>query len=150
MEIDVNYDGHEAPGGDDVVAAEVAEAELARFAEAMDLDLDLEDMDDEERRDFSLQKRRFIRAVRQGHLSVDEAGQPVYRPYASKNTEPLVFREPDGAALMEMNRAKANKSIKQQHLVLAAITKTNPKRFADMKNRDLKVCYAVLTFFLGG
>lgn len=142
------HDESESQTGE-VVAREVAEREFERFAEAMDLDVGIDDMDDDERRDFSLHKRRFLKAVQAGHLQVDEEGQPVFTPQVGNQKE-LVFHEPDGAALMEMNRAKSNKSVKQQHLVLAAITKTSAKRFATMKNRDLKVCYALLAFFLGG
>jgi len=131
----------------DVVADDVAEREFERFVDAMDLDVEPAGMDEEDRRDFASQRRVFLRAVKAGRLTVDEKGQPVYQP---KTGEPLTFREPDGAGLMEMDRAKEGKDVKKAYHLLGAMTQTGPKRFANMKNRDLKVCQAILAFFLGG
>lgn len=129
------------------VAAEAAEQEFARFVEAMDLDIDPEGMDDEDRRSFEREKRIFLREVGRGRLVVDEAGQPVFTP---SEGEPITFHEPDGAALMEMDKVKAGKTVKQGNLVLAAITKKPAARFARMKMRDLKVCQAIMNFLIGG
>lgn len=132
---------------DTVVSADVAEMEFQRFVEAMDLDVDESGMDDEDKRDFSSQKRLFLKEVQRGRLTVDEKGQPVFTP---SDGEPLTFYEPEGAHLTEMDRAKEQQSVKKTLLLLGAMTKTGPKRFTKMKNRDFKVCTAILAFFLGG
>lgn len=139
--------GEEQQSCDEDVAHEVAEAEFRRFVEAMDLDVDPEQMDADDRREFIEQKRVFLRAVRRGRLRVDDKGQPVFTP---KTGDPLVFHEPDGAALMEMDRAKDGKDVKKAYILLSGITKTSVARFSKMRNRDLKICQAILAFFMGG
>lgn len=132
---------------ENVVDREVAEQEFERFADAMDLDVDPAGMDDDDRRGFEREKRIFLRAVQAGRLVVDEAGQPVYTP---KGGEPITFYEPTGATLMEMDRVKQGKAMKQTSVLLAAMTKQSPPRFANMKLRDYKVCQAIMAFFMGG
>lgn len=131
------------------MSREVAEAEFDRFCEAMDLDVDLDGMDQDDRKSLDDGKRRFIRAMLNGRLVVDEQGRAVYTPVLG-NTAALTFHEHNGAALMETDKAKKNHDMKKSMFVLAGLTKTHPKRFADMKGRDLKVCQAIMGFLLGG
>jgi len=135
---------------EDLVADEVAEREFERFVEAMDLDVAQDAMDEEDRKDFSNQKRLFLREVKRGKLSVDEQGQPVFRPSGCAEEQALTFHEPVGANFVEMDRYKESQSVKKTNALLDAMTKTSPKRFASMKNRDYKVCAAIMAFFLGG
>jgi len=132
-----------------MVAPEVAEAEFERFVEVMDLDVDSTDMDAEDRKSLDDSKRRFIRAVVCGSLVVNESGEPVFTPTVGDRAE-ITFYEPDGTALMAMDRAKKGHDVEKTNLVLAALTKQLPKRFAAMKNRDLKLCQAILCFYMGG
>ncbi|MEC7520170.1 MAG: hypothetical protein VYE22_09915 [Myxococcota bacterium] len=129
------------------VADEVAEHEFTRFVEAMDLDLDPEHMSEEDRAGFEQQKRYFLGAVQEGRLTVDERGQPVFQPSSGGA---LKFREPNGAALMEMDKGKRNENQRKLHLLMAAITKSPPARFAKMPKRDLKVCTAIVIFLMQG
>jgi hypothetical protein len=131
-----------------VVAKEVAEAELERFAEAMDLVLDQSTWDDEDKKSFEKVRALFIRAVMRGHLVVNEKGEPVFTPQIEPR-QPITFHEPDGAAIMAVDLAKKNHDAAKTVNVLAAMTKEPPKRFAAMPNRDLKVCQAVMQIFLG-
>lgn len=133
----------------DVVALEVAEADFARFIDAFDLDVDLDVMDAEDRKSFDAGKATFVRAVQRGLLTVDEKGQPTYTPVMG-NDGALTFHEPDGAALLEMDKAKKNHDVRKSNLVMAAITKQPVQRFARMAQRDLKVCQAIFCFLLGG
>lgn len=133
----------------DVVADEVAKAAFESFVEAFDLDINPEGMDAEDRKSLDNERRVFLRAVRQGRLVVDDAGQPIYTPVKG-NEKPVTFHEYTGASLMEMDRAKKDHDMKKSTLLLAAITKESPARFANMKARDLKVCQAILGFLLGG
>jgi len=129
------------------VALEVAEEEFGRFVDAMDLDLDPQNMSEEDREAFEQQKRFFLNAVREGRLSVDERGQPVFQPSSGG---PLTFREPNGAALMEMDKGKRNENQRKLHLLMAAVTKSPAARFAKMPKRDLKVCTAIVIFLMQG
>jgi len=130
------------------IGADVAEQEFQRFADAMDLDISPEPMDDEDRAGFEKQKRRIIRAMVAGALVIDEDGQPVFTPQAS-DSAPVTFHEPDGAALMSMDKRKKGEDMGKMMAIMGAITKTNAKTFSAMKQRDLNVCIAITTLFLG-
>lgn len=139
---------------DEKVAAEAAEQEFRRWADAMDIawkfDADsLAAMDDKDRKDFSVQKRIVIDGIRFGRLGCNEQGEFVFTPQVG-NTSPLTFHEPDGAALLAIDKVnKEFHGVTKTFAVLGAITGQPPNRFAPMKNRDLSVCQAVLGFLLG-
>ncbi len=129
------------------VARDVAEHEFARFVEAMDLDVDPEKMDAEDRQAFDTQRKRFVEAVMAGSLVVNEHGEPVFTP--SAGGDPIVFHEPTGAALMAMDTKREGAKVAKQMAVLAAVTGRNEGVFSKMANRDLRVCNAVINLFLG-
>lgn len=131
------------------VAREVAEAEFERFVEAMDLELDDARMDTEDRKSFSELRDRVVRCIEQGHLVVDEKGQPVYTPRAGNHTQPITFHEPTGASFMAMDSKKKGQDIAKMYAVMADMTHLDAKVFASMANRDLKVCQAIVSLFLG-
>lgn len=127
------------------VAAEVAESEFLRFCEAMDLDTEPKG-DDEDLRSYMDCKRRIVGAIVDGRMVVDEHGQPVFSPSDGGG---ITFYEPDGSALLAMDQKKQNHNVAKSYAVLAAMTKQPAMRFAKMKNRDLKICQAVMALFLG-
>jgi len=134
-----------------VVATEVAEDEFTRFAEAMDLDLDAKVLDDDDRKNLELSKHRIVRAITLGHLVVDDKGQPIYTPQLG-DTKPITFYEPTGASLMSSQSPKktgASGVVSQMFGTLGDMTKTSAARFAAMHQRDLRVCLALATLFLG-
>lgn len=130
------------------VAREVAETEFDRFVEAMDLDTDESKMDSDDRKSFGELRERIVRAIEQGHLAIDDKGQPVYTPRAGR-TEPITFREPTGASFMAMDTKKKDQNVAKMYAVMADITGSDAKRFAQMSGRDLKICQAIVTLFLG-
>ena len=134
--------------GKSVVDNETAELEFERFCEAMDLDTDPSVMDEEDRKSFEQVKRRFVRAVVSGKLEVSEKGEPVLKPETG-NVDEIIFYEPDGAAYMELDRAKKGQNVRGMHYIMSAITKQPEKEFARLKNRDYKICQAVVNLFLG-
>lgn len=136
-------------GNNDVVAAEVAEAEFQRFVESMDLDVERSGMDADDRSNFDAHKRVFLRAVQRGALVVNEEGEPVYTPTAGDDREPITFHEPRGGDLMSLDQKKAGHDVAKGYGLMAAITGNSAKRFSTMRSRDIKVCSAVLALFLG-
>jgi len=141
----------EAKGGEDegfTVGKDVAESEFNRFGEAMDLDFDTTRMDEEDQKTFAKQKGLFIRAVRLGRLIVDKDGQPVYAPQVG-DVKSIVFYEPDGACLMAIDEAKKNHDVAKSFKIMRSVTRQPDVVFSKMKNRDLKVCQAVINLFLG-
>lgn len=131
------------------VAPEVAEAEFERFVEAMDLDLDTAQMDDEDRKSLEQQKSRIVSAIQKGSLVVNDIGEPVYTPIRSENADAIHFREPTGASLMAMDRKKKNEDVGKMYAIMGDITGNHANRFAKMVLSDLKVCQAVTSLFLG-
>lgn len=130
------------------IDAETAEAEFERFADAMDLDLDQDDMDDEDTADFKKFKRIFMRALRRGFLIINENGEPVYTPRLGDFQKPLVFSEPEGSVYMSMDNKKKNHNVKKLYGAMAEMTGTSIITFTKMKNRDRNVCEAIMMFFL--
>jgi hypothetical protein len=132
-----------------VISKEVAEAELERFLEAMDLKERTEQsrLDAEDKRQLVEVKENVISAIMSGRLVISEDGTPVYTPKAG-DMKPIKFNEPDGACLMAMDKLKHGHNMAKQNAVLGAMTGEGPQRFANMKQRDLRVCGDLLTLFL--
>ena len=131
------------------IATEQAELEFDRFIDLMGIDASTEAMDEEDKKSFELQKHRIIKSIETGALVINENGEPVYTPQRSKNIEAITFYEPEGSALMEMDRRKKNEDVAKMYMLLGSITKTHSSTFAKMKISDLKVCQAIGTLFLG-
>ena len=131
------------------VGREVAEAEFERFVDTMDLDVDETRMDGEDRTSYRDLKERILRAIEHGHLVVDEKGQPVYTPRAGTQAQPIIFHEPTGASFMAMDSKKKDQNVAKMYAVMADMTHLDAKVFASMAARDLKICQALVTLFLG-
>jgi len=129
------------------VGIDVAEAEFEKFADAMDLDFSLESISEEDKKGFEQQKKRFIDAICEGSMIINDNGEPEYTP--KRGGEKLVFHEPTGASLMAMDRRKKNEDIGKMYALMGEITRTDASTFSKMKNADLKVCIAITTLFLG-
>lgn len=128
-----------------VVAASVAEDEFQRFADAMDLDVDVERMDKDDRDAFGRNKRRITRAIELGRLVIDDKGQPVYTP---QNGATITFYEPSGASLLSMDKKKDGENVAKTYATMADMTRTSAERFSSMPARDLKICQSLYLLFL--
>lgn len=133
----------------DVINLETALVEFDRFVEAMDLDVHDASLSDEDKQDVSVHKDLIVKHIMRGSLVINDRGEPVFTPKRSDNRDPLTFYEPDGAALMEMDKKKSSQDVGKMFALLGALTKSTPATFARMKMKDLKVCQAVMTLFLG-
>jgi len=129
------------------VDQETADREFERFATAMDLEIDTSKMDEEDRKGFEQQRGRVIKAIMTGSLVINEDGEPVFTPSFEGNA--LTFYEPTGGTYMAMDRKKNSENMARMATVMAEMTKTSPKTFANMKNRDFKVCLAITLLFMG-
>lgn len=128
------------------VAKEVAEQEFERFTTEMDLDVRTESMDAEDRAKFDNQRALIVRCIESGRIYVDEKGQPVFTP---NEGNAITFYEPTGASFMAMDGQKKDAGVAKTFSLLGDMTHTNAKLFSQMPNRDLKICQALLTLFLG-
>jgi hypothetical protein len=132
----------------DLVVEEVAEQEFIRFVDAMDIDVDPEGMDEEDRKGFVQQKTKIVSAIKSGALVINDNGEPVYTPVRTNDATPITFFEPTGASLMAMDRKKKTEDIGKFYAAMGDITKTSAGVFSKMRMSDLKICMAITTLFL--
>lgn len=133
--------------GREKVATEVAEEEFDRFCEAMDLDVDVSGMDDDDRKSYDEARRIVVREIVRGAATITESGELSYQP---KDGGPIVFHEPTGAALLAMDTKKKSHDFAKFYAFLAAMTKQPAARFAKLGRKDVKFCLQVGALFLGG
>ncbi len=133
---------------EDIVAKEVAELEMQRFIEKMDLDLEEKDMDDEDKKGYKIHKERIIKAICKGSLVIDEEGIPTYTPVRSENKNPITFHEPTGSTMIASDRKKDHEIYGKVYASLGQSTKNSPAIFNKMKSKDLNVCISIHTLFL--
>ena len=62
---------------------DAAEAEFERFANAMDIDIDISKLDPEDTTAFNKSKDRIILAIQETHLVINDDGEAVYTPHRS-------------------------------------------------------------------
>jgi hypothetical protein len=139
-----------AVDGEPKVAREVAEADFERFCETMDLDVDVNRMNAEDLEKFNEVRETLLRSMERGDLIINEQGQPVYKPRgAGLNVQVITFYEPTGATFMAMDSKKKEQEVAKMHSIMADMTRLPEKTFAIMAQRDLKICKAICTLFLG-
>ncbi len=128
-----------------IISYDVALLEFERFSECMDLFVDVEVMDDEDRAAFEKYKGRLVRSIESGHLVINDNGEAVYTPHNknSKRQESITFYEQDGAALMAIDGKKKNANVASTFAVMASMCKVHPSTFAGLVGIDIKVCMAV-------
>ena len=128
-----------------IVGLDVAEHELARFAEAMDLDLDTAKMDKEDKDSLDDVKRVVLRAIQRGKLMFNDNGEPTIN---LNDGNSVTFKEPTGANFMAMDRKRKNEDVGKMYATMAEMAGCPVKTFAAMPNRDLRICTAVVSLFL--
>lgn len=132
------------------VAHEVAEQELERYLEAMDLSarISLERCTDaEDRKSLEDLRWTLVQAIKEGHLVIREDGTAELHPKVG-NTTPIHFPEPDGKAILAMDQAKKGHDGEKLAKLLGKWTGLNPAVFEAMKMRDFRVCSALVMLFL--
>jgi uncharacterized protein (UPF0262 family) len=134
---------------DDVVAAEVAEQEFARFLDAFDLTekTQAKSLDADDRKSFESNKETILRAMRRGTLVLDDKSQPVFTPTQGSNTSPITFREPTGATVKAMDQGRKGAEVERSLYLMSAMTGQVRSRFEQMARRDLAVCEALAVLF---
>ena len=131
------------------VDKETALADFDRFTSTMDLDVETDDMDQDDLQSFEDVKAKVVKALMAGTLVVDDKGQPCYTPTGMPDANRIVFYEPTGASLMAMDQRKESQNVGKMMVLMGDITKTTANVFTAMPMRDLKVCQAITTLFLG-
>lgn len=131
----------------------LAQQEFERWAEDWGMDIDVDSVDDDTLQEYEKLQRRLIASIVRGDLVIDEGDEGVIAQYeftkANKIGKEVVFKEPNGAALMKTQAGKNANAIDQMFNFLGHITGTAPRMWSSVSGRDLKVAQAVATLFLG-
>ena len=123
-----------------------------RFAETWRLDSDTASMNEESRDSFEDLRRKIMRAIQAGQLTVDDTGDTLTYTLGFPKTDgiaELTIRVPMGAALIAWDKFKERQAIHRLNSYMASMCRTNPAVFSAMDQRDLKIVQAVAQLFLG-
>lgn len=133
----------------DKINKEMAEQEFSNFADDMDLDVDISNMDSEDKEAFEKLKRKIILAIINGSLIFNENSEPVFTPQRSgDNTKPITFKEVTGAGFLSMDKTKQSHGMAKVFGLMAEMTGTSQKTFSNFVGSDIKVCIAITNLFL--
>lgn len=129
---------------------ELAEHEFERFVESMDLLINLEKMDAEDRTAFDKAKDRLVREIVRGFLVVNEKGEMIYTPHHpdTKHDKPIHFYERKGSAVMGMDSKKKGHDVAKTYAVMGAMCRVHQSVFADLVGTDGKVCEAIFALLM--
>jgi len=132
------------------IAKEVAEVEYDRFLEQMDLLIDPNDMELEDKSNYQKTRARIIRAICRGHLVINDDGEAVYTPQHPKSVykEPITFHERSGASVVVMDGKKKDHDISKGYAAMAEMCRIQPKNFATMVGEDIKICEAIFALLM--
>jgi len=135
------------------ISEEMALAEFASYCDANELDHDETQMTEDEIKDFSAIKRRFVKACKQGRVVVD--GQKIV--YTNSSFSPVNFAgekvtitRPSGAAFSGMDGFKESQSVHKLHAFCSAMTGKEVKYFSKLDIRDWQFYRDLATLFLAG
>ncbi len=135
---------------EDKINEEMALQEFDRFADSMDLDLDVSNMDAEDLTAFEKQKNRMVKALIRGSLVINDEGEAVYTPSNSKSKHQtaITFHERTGSSLMAMDGKKKNCDIAKTYAIMADMCEVAPKVFAGLVGIDGKTCEAIYALLM--
>lgn len=135
------------------ISEEMAAQEFAKYCDANDIDHDETAMNEEELKDFSAIKRRFIKACRQGRVEVD--GRNIV--YTNSNFSPAGFAgqrvtitRPGGTAFSGMDGFKESQQVHKLHAFCSAMTGQEVKYFSKLDIVDWQFYRDIATLFLAG
>ena len=125
-----------------------AEQEFERFVELNDLDFDVEGAAPDDVASVATMRRKLIKALQTGALTVDEKGVPTVHPQRSEGAPPVVFTRLTGACLLAADRKGAKESIGKMFAAIAEATGTPSVALSKMHVQDTTLCQHVLSCFL--
>lgn len=131
------------------ISKEQAELEFSNFADAMDLDIDLDSMENDDKKEFQKVKDKIIKAIMIGSLTFNDNNEPVFTPQRSEDNKPLTFKEPKGSTFKAMDGHKDNQNMGKMFAIMAEMTGQTAGTFSKLSGQDFKICTAIVTVFLG-
>jgi hypothetical protein len=132
------------------IAEDVSEFEFEKFLDANDVLADAEDMDEKELKTFSQHKKRILRAIQSGALTIDENGVASYTPTHpdSPYTDAITFKQRTGATLLAADSRKDGQDAAKTYSMMASMTGLPPKVFSGLIGKDIKVPEAIFILLM--
>lgn len=129
------------------ISREVAEAEFYRFCEAQRIDTDETDFSEEDLEGFNEHKIRFIKAVMNGFMVVNDSAEAEFTALDANHC--VTFKKPKASSLMALDRCKKGQDTKSMFELMADMTgQPSGSVFTKMDLVDAKVCQSVAALFL--
>lgn len=131
------------------ICKEVAEKEFSRFCRRFDIFSDIEEMEDVEKSAFLSQKRKIVREIVAGNLTVDEEGNLVYRLKCPlSKLESMTFKRPKGSVYTRTDIHEDGEWNAKVIEAVSCMTRVHTKTIISFDSIDTKFCLAVGTLFL--
>jgi len=124
---------------------ETAQAEFERFAEAMRIDLDIEDLDENDVRDLRIDQRVVIKSIMEGRIVIDEQGIATFFP---EGCDSVTFRKAKTTAIIATDKKKQTAKMAQTLAILADLTGKPSTIFHKWDHADFKIASSVMNLFL--
>lgn len=133
------------------ISKEVAAKEFDRLADAWDIDIDREHMEDEDKISFDQLRHRIERNIMRGRLVVSEDGEELaqYLAKGGASVKPITYTVPAGAGWLTMDQHKERQSMHKVFGFLASMAKEPVAYFSNLDGRDIKVAQDIGVLFLG-
>ena len=135
---------------ENAVGREPAEAFFDEWADASDLELDEQYMDEDDVKQFKKQRNRIVQGFERGALRLNDNGELQFTPEnpKSKHKDTITFHERTGASVMAMDGKKKGHDARRMYAVMADMCKIQVSAFAGMHGRDIKICEAICTLLM--
>lgn len=123
---------------------ELAEEEFELLCEALLIDTDTSGEDEESVKSFETLKKKLVKALRLGSLTISDDGKPSYRTAAGKTLE---FGQMNGSILMSMDRIKDGENTKKMFTAINELTGGGVSP-SQLNMKDIGVLFALVSLFL--
>lgn len=135
----------------DTMDVKTAELEFENLADGWDLDTDTASMDEDDHKGFDEAKRRLLRGMTKGFVTVSEDGETVKLTLKKEvhGTTELTFEMPNGAAYISTDKHKDRKTMHKVQSFMAAMTGKPEAFFSAMGGPDYKRAQSLVMLFLG-
>lgn len=131
-----------------VLGREVAEQHFNDFCEEMDLDNDPNALSEDEAKSFNENKEMIVSALMSGRLTFSDNWEPTLNCERSGISQPLIFREPNAADYMAMDRQKSGKDVGKMISMMDSVTRSTPGTCAKLKGKEFKIAQAIMVLFM--
>jgi hypothetical protein len=147
----VSDDDDELEAGTAAKGKSLGEQEFFNWCDANEIDRVVENMEDEDRKDFEKIKRRFEKAVTEKRLVVEETTlQYTISRFSKSAGQVLTITRPTGKDFIAMDGFKETQQMQKFNAFLASIAGTEKSFIARLDTKDRQFIQDIGTLFLAG